>query len=213
MQKAIVFILLFIPLTSIGQRKDRVMSFYESVDSFFQVRSKSIEIASKRVGRSYPKLNPIILSFTNLDTQMVEDYGLELDEIRIIETDTGKYIAKCYKNEVILQHRVRHIYINGRNIPRNQVDSIRSFYRKKLDSGVRFNWLAKEYGQSETGGDLGWFNHDQMVDEFSDAIVSHKVGEIFDVNVEENKWYYLVWKTHEDRTVRQFSIILIKYRD
>lgn len=51
----------------------------------------------------------------------------------------------------------------------------------KLDRGVDFAKLAKEYstdGSAQNGGDLGWFQVDQMVKPFAEAVEKAKVGTV-----------------------------------
>jgi peptidyl-prolyl cis-trans isomerase D len=54
----------------------------------------------------------------------------------------------------------------------------------KLDQGLDFHMLAAEHSTEEStkdkGGDLGWFNKDTMVAEFSEVAFSLEVGEISD---------------------------------
>ena len=54
----------------------------------------------------------------------------------------------------------------------------------KLDNGDDFADLAKEHssdaGNSESGGDLGYFDRNKMVDEFTEAVFAMEVGTISD---------------------------------
>lgn len=56
--------------------------------------------------------------------------------------------------------------------------------KEKLDQGEDFAELAKEYSldksNSDKGGDLGYFDRNKMVKEFSDAAFSLEIGEISD---------------------------------
>lgn len=47
-------------------------------------------------------------------------------------------------------------------------------------------------------GDLGWFSEGTMYKAFEDAIKSHKKNDLFEVDIPENRWYYVVLKTYND---------------
>lgn len=71
---------------------------------------------------------------------------------------------------------------------------------KKLDNGEDFAKLAKEYGSDGTkddGGDLGYFNRDDMVKEFEDAAIKLKVGEYTKTPVKTKFGYHVILKTDE----------------
>ena len=48
-------------------------------------------------------------------------------------------------------------------------------------------------------GDLDWFNEGIMVKVFEDEIKNHKKGDVFIVNIPKRKWYYVVYKTQDDK--------------
>ena len=83
-----------------------------------------------------------------------------------------------------VQYRLRQIMIEPSVSPeseaaiRNEAESC----LKRALAGEDFTILAKTLSQEpvapSTGGDLGFFQHEQMVKEFSDAVFSMKEGEI-----------------------------------
>lgn len=72
---------------------------------------------------------------------------------------------------------------------------------KKLDDGEDFSELAKEYsddtGSAEDGGDLGYFNKGDMVEEFEDAAYELKVNEYTKEPVKTTYGYHIILKTGE----------------
>jgi peptidyl-prolyl cis-trans isomerase C len=77
--------------------------------------------------------------------------------------------------------------------------------QRKLESGIDFAELAKEYSEGPSnvsGGDLGYFGRGQMVPAFEDAAFALKPGEISDV-VETQFGYHLITVTEKkpERTI------------
>lgn len=64
-----------------------------------------------------------------------------------------------------MEWRASHILVKNKSL----ADQI----QKRLQKGVRFEQLAKEYStcpSKSKGGDLGWFGTGQMVKPFEDAV-------------------------------------------
>jgi len=100
------------------------------------------------------------------------------------------------------EYRVSYIYFNGKEISLNDINELRKKIIQKYNYGVNFSVLAKEYsmdGNSEKGGDLGWFPEGRMHPQFEKAIKNHKKGDIFTVDIPSRDWYYVVLKTYSDR--------------
>lgn len=72
---------------------------------------------------------------------------------------------------------------------------------KKLKNGESFDDLAKEYSQDESnasdGGDLGYFNTGEMVEEFETAAFALKVGKYTTTPVKTKFGYHIILKTDE----------------
>ncbi len=118
-------------------------------------------------------------------------------------------IEKYYKNEIYGEVEAKHILI----IPstsqdasddevteaENQAKKTAKDVIKKLEKGEDFAKLAKKYsqdtGSAANGGDLGYFQLDEMVDEFSDALKELKVGEYTDKPVKSKYGYHVILKT------------------
>ena len=72
---------------------------------------------------------------------------------------------------------------------------------KELNNGKKFKDLAKKYSQdksnSSNGGDLGYFNLSDMVEEFSNAAKELKINEYTKEPVKTQYGYHIILKTGE----------------
>jgi foldase protein PrsA len=72
---------------------------------------------------------------------------------------------------------------------------------EKLNNGKSFTKLAKKYSDDEStasnGGDLGYFDLDEMVSEFSDAVKDLSVNEYTKEPVKTQYGYHIILKTGE----------------
>jgi parvulin-like peptidyl-prolyl isomerase len=63
-----------------------------------------------------------------------------------------------------------------------------------LKKGAKFEDLAKLYSEcpsKKKGGDLGWFERNKMVKEFTDAVLKMKVGEISEPVKTQFGWHLI----------------------
>ena len=109
--------------------------------------------------------------------------------------------------------KVKYIYLNGEKKSKSEIDSLRTLIINRYNNGEHFEYLVKEYTMdSNPTGDLGWFYKGMMVDEFDDAVRTKEKGDIFTVDVKDNKWYYVVLKNHDNKIEKTIKSIMIKYR-
>jgi len=58
-------------------------------------------------------------------------------------------------------------------------------------------------------GDLGWFPEGKMVKSFEKAIKEHHKGEIFKVSEPSRKWFFVIFKNHDERESEIYEYITI----
>lgn len=135
--------------------------------------------------------------------QAVEDY--------VSDNLTDKEIEKYYKEEIYGEVKASHILIipsvsddaDEDEIAEAEAQALKTAQTviKELKKGEDFAKLAKKYSQEEAtatnGGDLGYFELDEMVDEFSDAVKKLKVDEYTKEPVKTQYGYHVVLKTGE----------------
>ena len=72
---------------------------------------------------------------------------------------------------------------------------------KELDNGKKFEDLAKEHSQDEStklsGGDLGYFELDEMVEEFSNAVKDLEINKYTKEPVKTEYGYHIILKTDQ----------------
>ena len=108
------------------------------------------------------------------------------------------------------KYRASYIYLDGYKLSKMQIDSLRNLIISKYKKGESFKKLSEAYNMdgNPNGGDLGWFEAGKMHLMFESAVISHNVDEVFTLDINEYKWYYVIKKTHSDQ--KNLSISYIK---
>lgn len=98
-------------------------------------------------------------------------------------------------------------------LPANEMQKADSLV-KVLKSGGNFGELAREYSYdpsaAQNGGDLGRFSPDQMIAEFSDAVIAANRGDIIKVNTAYG--LHIVEVTYKSAPVEKAQIAKITYK-
>lgn len=91
-----------------------------------------------------------------------------------VQTDAGFHVLQVTDQQSTPRVRARHILFD------NEADANTAI--RLINSGQDFAALAQEYsldpGSKRNGGDLGFFEREQMVAEFSDAAFNAEIGQI-----------------------------------
>lgn len=129
----------------------------------------------------------------------------------IAENLKDSEIEKYYKDKVYGEVEAKHILIIPSVSEDAEEDEIEEAEKeakktaeeviKKLEKGEDFAKLAKKYSQdtatATNGGDLGYFELDEMVDEFSNAVKELKTDEYTKEPVKTSYGYHIILKTGE----------------
>ncbi len=165
---------------------------YPSFEAFVysQYNVSSIDAVKKILGLEY-KRNQVVLEYAK---------GLVTD----------KEIQNYYDDDVIAEIRASHIlittdYADGATdeqkaeIDKTALEQAKSIITK-LNNGEKFEDLAKEYSKDNSasnGGDVNWFGHGEMVEEFENAAIKLKKGEYTKEPVKTKYGYHIILKTDE----------------
>lgn len=86
------------------------------------------------------------------------------------------------------EYRARHILVDSEAEAKDII--------AKLGKGEKFEALAKKFskdpGSKDKGGELGWFNPQQMVEPFSNAVVALKNGETTQTPVQSQFGWHII---------------------
>ena len=120
-------------------------------------------------------------------------------------------IEKYYKNEVYGEVKASHILItpsvsenattDEKETAEKEAEKEAKKIIKKIKNGEKFEDLAKKYSKDESnaenGGDLGYFELDEMVEEFSDAVKELEIDEYTTEPVKTSYGYHIILKTDQ----------------
>jgi len=119
-------------------------------------------------------------------------------------------VYKILQIDSALSFRVNYIYLNGEQLTKFEVDSLRKEIISKYRKGTSFFQLAQQYTMDgNITGDTGWFTEGMMVNEFESAVRNHKKGEIFTVDTPDRNWYHVVLKTYDDTYIKKLTILKV----
>lgn len=126
---------------------------------------------------------------------------------------TDKEIEKYYKENIYGDIRTKHILISidtldgmtteEKTKAENEALNKAKDIIKKLNNGEDFDKLAKKYSSDKAtkdkGGDTGWFNTGDMLEEFEKAAYALKKGTYTTTPVKTKYGYHIIYKTDEKK--------------
>ncbi len=189
------------------EEKTYIDNMYTQVEMYYQYFYKS----------QYSSFESYILSQYGATTteELREVFALDYKRTKAIDDYakslvSDKEIKDYYDKEVVGDIKASHILItvetkeNATDDEKKAADEEAQKKVKevieKLKKGEDFAALAKEYSKDEhagEGGDLGFFNEGDMVDEFFAAAKKLKVGEYTTEGVKTQYGYHIIKKTEE----------------
>lgn len=125
-----------------------------------------------------------------VDNQLANDYlSNYLDKLKVTDAELQPEYDQFVKGyPKTTQYKAAHILVKTKE----EAEAI----IKQLDSGTPFDQLAEEKsqdpGSAKQGGELGWFDADQMVPEFSAAVEKLKKGEITQQPVKSQFGWHII---------------------
>lgn len=202
----LVIILVLSTVFVFGQNQKQAMNLLKKINKTEQVDKYKKKYPDWQI-RKVETMGIDSVNFPKaVNSQIGEIYSNQYDDGRI------NVLFKVLKRRKVEICKVQYIYFDGSKMGKNEIDSIRTKILNLYETGTDFTKLANEYTMDgNPTGDLQWFYNGIMVKEFEDAAMPRKKGEIFTVDVESRKWYYVVLKTHNNKITTLTELVGIQY--
>ncbi|MFS0824325.1 peptidylprolyl isomerase [Bacillus sp. 1P02SD] len=167
---------------------------------YTKVLSEKYEVTDKELDAKYKEMQAALgAQFDAIVEQNGEDFVRELLKSDMLKEKAALDEVEVKEGEVV---KASHILAKFSDNPSAEVtDEQKAAAKKKieevkakLDSGEKFEDVAKEYSDDSTaqnGGDLGWFGKGRMVPEFEEAAFALKEGETSDI-IESQYGYHII---------------------
>jgi len=179
----------------------------ETVTEKFQ-KITTVQQAEQFVAAN-PALKPAILKLSvGKDSSLIEKRLLRQNKGDIFSV--GYVTYKVVEAKDTVDYRANYIFLDGGSLSASEIDSLKKIIVQKHSQGTSFEQLSDEYTMdgNTTRGDTDWFFGEFMFPkEFQDAVATHKLNEVFFVDVSEKQWHYIVKKTHDDRIKKDIVVL------
>ena len=179
---------------------------------------EQIENIKNQYGNNEDTYKQVLMQYFGAenDKELEEILGLEYRRTEAVndyieENIKDKEIEKYYEKEVYGEIKASHILItpsvsenattDEKETAEDEAKKLAKKIIKKLKDGEKFEDLAKEYSNdkanAEKGGDLGYFELDEMASEFSDAVKDLEVNKYTTEPVKSQFGYHIILKTDQ----------------
>lgn len=202
-------IFVFITVATHGQDIEKTRSALIAVDT--EELAKAYLASDTAIHGEIFVLNALV-DTTEFGKSLLELPAGDLVEFKSDDQKTH-YFYKSLDVKSITSFRVQYIFLDNHKFSVRKIDSLRAIIMNRLKKGDSFDLLAKTYsmdGNSKNGGDLGWFPEGVMDATFEKNVRGHAVGDIFKIDMPDQKWYYVVKNTHAPVIARRAILIYVE---
>ena len=198
--------------------KDLLGKKYPSDDTEKEEVKKEIDQIKSYVNNDEDQFITLIEQYFGVKTEKELEEALKLEYKRTVAVKdyikdqiTEKEVEQYYNDNITGEIKASHILITV-DVKEDATDEEKQAAEekalktakniiKKLNNGEKFSTLAKKYSKDEgtasNGGDLGYFQLDEMVSEFSNAVKDLKKDEYTKTPVKTEYGYHIILKTGE----------------
>jgi len=201
--KQLLIILLFCPLLCFSQK-----ALEKELDSV------STKKEAKTFAKTHKKTNKGKLVTFNREkhrTRLADElFKLSKGGKKVVKSEDKKTYCKVIDKENVVHQRVSYIFFDGRKMSESEINAKRTKIVSQFKQGYTFEALAKLHSMNsgaKRGGDLGWFPEGKMHLDFEEAIKSHDTNDIFTLDITDQKWHYVVLKTHDAKPIKEITVL------
>lgn len=201
--KQLLIILLFCPLLCFSQK-----ALEKELDSV------STKEEAKTFAKTHKKTNKGKLVTFNREkhrTRLADElFKLSKGGKKVVKSEDKKTYCKVIDKENVVHQRVSYIFFDGRQMSESEINAKRTKIVSQFKQGYTFEALAKLHSMNsgaKRGGDLGWFPEGKMHLDFEEAIKSHDTNDIFTLDITDQKWHYVVLKTHDAKPIKEITVL------
>jgi peptidyl-prolyl cis-trans isomerase C len=142
----------------------------------------------------------------NADRMVLSQIAAEhfINSAAISDEDLKKEYDQRVGSMKLTEYKARHILVDTEQAAKDVI--------KRLQKGEKFADIAKKVskdpGSKGSGGDLGWFNPQQMVPPFANAVVALKNGELTQTPVQTQfGWHVILREDSRDQPPPPFDAV------
>ncbi|MXN91411.1 hypothetical protein GR160_09235 [Flavobacterium sp. Sd200] len=177
------YLLLFVLLPLLGFSQSAPMTQEEAKEYFKNNKTEILGICEKQ------PLYEVLKG--HRERELIESNG-KLMQITRIHPDA--------------QFCVGYIFMDAKKLSEEEIKEKREQIFKKHQSGIAFKDLIKEYNtDGNPSADFYSFSERGIVPQFTEAVKSHKTGEVFTIDVPDRGWYYVAIR-NEDNKLPVYSV-------
>lgn len=199
-------LILAFSLSTFAQKKSKIeldsITNTERAEQFLEEhKSRKNKIITFNEEKHKTRLAKEILDMNQGGTKVIEN-EIENIHYKVIEKQKKRY------------YRVSYIFLDGTKMSMVEIDALRPKLVAQIRNGVPFKDLASQYSMDSNrkkGGDSGWITYGDMLPEFEAKVMNdtHQVDDVYLVNVESNRWYYVVKKTYDKKDITEVKVLRV----
>ena len=195
------------------------ISFSINAQDSISVKQKLLTVIDVKTARAFIKENVDLKSkiYTYNQEKHTNElskklFTLQEGETLLVEQKNTNVMYKVISITPTKHYRASYIYFNGKKMAKDDILSLRTQLKNKLNNGSEFKDLAGQYSMDRNasrGGDLGWFQENYMFPEFISGLNSHKTDDVFYLDLEDKNRFYLVKKTANSKDINLLTVLKV----
>lgn len=195
------------------------ISFSINAQDSISVKQKLLTVIDIETARAFIKENANLKSkiYTYNQEKHTNElskklFTLQEGETLLVEQKNTNVVYKVLSITPTKHYRASYIYFDGKKMAKDDILSLRTQLKNKLNNGSEFKDLAGQYSMDRNasrGGDLGWFQENYMFPEFISGLNSHKTNDVFYLDLENKNRFYLVKKTANSKDINLLTVLKV----